>query len=130
MKMKWMNVVGMAAVALCGCGGPNPERAKLSVLQREVFTPSCATSSCHDAAEPAEGLDLSEGNARASLVEVDSHLQPGSKRVVPGDAERSVLYQAVSGTGTDVPRMPVGKKLSDEDIATIKLWIDNGAQDD
>ncbi|MBX5480484.1 MAG: hypothetical protein IRZ16_01355 [Myxococcaceae bacterium] len=119
------------AVLFVGCGPDPKDRAKLSVLQKEVFTPSCASSSCHGGANPVEGLDLREGKTLASTVNVDSHLQTGTKRIVPGDAENSLLFQVVSGTATDVQRMPANAPpLDDADIEAIRLWIEAGARVD
>ena len=58
------------------------------------------------------------------------HMLKGGKRgaaVVPGDAEGSLLYQAVAGKGE--LKMPPGRPaLSTEELATIKQWIQDGAK--
>jgi hypothetical protein len=49
-------------------------------------------------------------------------------KVVPGRPEDSLLFQRV--TGAVAPIMPAGgAKLADDDIATIRRWIDEGAPD-
>jgi hypothetical protein len=119
-----------AAMAL-GCGVDPKERGKLSILQREIFTPTCALGGCHSAASQLAGLDLTDGNAHASLVNVDSTLDPGQKRVVPGDPAASVLFQAVQGTAASVQQMPFGRNpLPGADIDAIAEWILAGARDD
>ena len=128
-------LVGIASVGAvvsfgAGCGPDPAERAHLHVLQQEVFTPSCALSSCHGGSNPTEGLDLRDGHTLASTVDVDSHLQTGTKRIVAGQPDKSLIFQVVNGSSTDVQRMPVGSKLEDADIQAIRLWIQNGAKDD
>src|SRR5580698_9045346 len=50
------------------------------------------------------------------------------KDITPGDAAASVLYQRISGLGTQ-PRMPMGgQPLDPAQIAVIKSWIDKGAE--
>jgi hypothetical protein len=50
-----------------------------------------------------------------------------TKVVVPGNSAQSTLYRRVAGIG-DVVRMPMGGRLADDQIATIKAWIDQGAE--
>jgi hypothetical protein len=45
--------------------------------------------------------------------------------VVPGNADGSHLYRHL--TGQELPQMPLGGRLTDGEIATIKNWIDSGA---
>src|SRR4051794_12213388 len=45
--------------------------------------------------------------------------------IVPGDAAASHLYRRLIGEET--PPMPLGGRLTDAEIATIKEWIDSGA---
>ena len=48
--------------------------------------------------------------------------------LVPGDAAKSLLYRVLIGEG-DVAQMPFElPKLSDEQIALVKAWIDQGAK--
>ena len=48
--------------------------------------------------------------------------------VVPGKVDESLLLDAVTGDG-GIERMPLKRPpLSDEQIATLKAWIDQGAQ--
>ncbi len=56
-------------------------------------------------------------------------MRAGGKRgpaVVPGKPSESVLYQLISG---GKPRMPLsGEPLKPEEIATIRTWIEKGAE--
>ena len=48
--------------------------------------------------------------------------------IVAGSAESSSLYRMVAGKTDPSIHMPHGKEpLSDEQIETVKLWIDQGA---
>jgi hypothetical protein len=50
------------------------------------------------------------------------------KAIVPGKSSDSALYQRIAGIG-ERARMPLGKDpLKPEQIATIKAWIDQGAE--
>jgi mono/diheme cytochrome c family protein len=54
----------------------------------------------------------------------------GYKNIVPGDPEDSELYLRIS-SGLDEERMPPageGTGLTDEQIATIRKWIEEGAE--
>jgi hypothetical protein len=46
--------------------------------------------------------------------------------LVPGKAEESRLYRRI--TGQEQPAMPLGGKLADSEISTLKAWIDSGAK--
>ncbi len=48
--------------------------------------------------------------------------------IVPGKSAESLLFQAISGTATNLARMPYKKNPLDESqVALIKQWIDEGA---
>jgi hypothetical protein len=81
-----------------------------------ILTENCLT--CHG---PAQQLSLFDLSSEAAL------LKGGQKglAVVPGDAANSALYKRL--TGAEQPAMPLGDKLSDADIDTLKRWIDGGA---
>lgn len=53
-----------------------------------------------------------------------------SKRVKPGDARHSSLYEAITVNGGEQKMPPKNyQPLSESDIATIFLWIEQGAND-
>jgi len=78
-----------------------------------IFTRSCVA--CHGPNTQMAGLRL---DAKQSVL---------AKVVVPGNAPASALYRRVAGIG-DVARMPMGGRLADDQIATLKAWIEQGAQ--
>ncbi|MDE3196430.1 MAG: DUF1553 domain-containing protein [Acidobacteriota bacterium] len=69
---------------------------------------------CHDAKSKMGGLDLTD---RAQL-----------QRVTAGKSADSSLYRHL--TGAAQPRMPLGGRLADPQIALFREWIDAGAPAD
>jgi len=117
------------------CRRPAPP-ATFATLQRKVFTPRCATLSCHGGAR-AGGLGLPAGSAYADLVGVPPDnmgaLAAGLLRVAAGDPGRSFLLRKVEGTLApgEGDRMPqVGTPLGASSIALIRRWIIAGAPAD
>src|ERR1051326_3063846 len=84
---------------------------------RPVFENSCVK--CHGASVQLSKLDLRTR---------ESALKGGVRRasIIPGKAEDSRLYRLVAGI--EKPSMPMDGKLTAEQIAAIKTWIDQGAQ--
>jgi mono/diheme cytochrome c family protein len=78
-----------------------------------IFTRSCVA--CHGPNTQMAGLRL---DAKQSVL---------AKVVVPGNAAESALYRRVAGIG-DLARMPMGGRLADGQIATLKAWIEQGAE--
>jgi hypothetical protein len=109
--------------------------ATLSSIQENIFTPNCASSSCHAGSSPQAGLDLSDGKSFGELVGVSSQQVPSLKRVEASNSGASYLVNKVEGTAGNVggnsSQMPKGRDpLSDEEIQAIKDWIDAGAAND
>jgi mono/diheme cytochrome c family protein len=51
----------------------------------------------------------------------------GEPAVIPGEPDKSFLIQAVSGTVDDLVMPPKGKRLSDDQVSTLREWIAQGA---
>ena len=117
-----------------------------STVYGPILSQSCTNATCHysgaEAAPAAGFLDMSsQATAYMNLVGVavttPSDLPPGSgdmctgERVVPGDSSASMLYEKVSEMnppcGVQMPE--VGANLTPAQIATIKTWIDEGANE-
>ena len=105
-----------------------PSTVPYSAVQ-EIFDRDCVDG-CHEQGGTYESLDL-EGYARNELILVAS---AGSSlfHVVVGDSESSYLYHKcngsqgmVGGMGGTMPRG--APRLEQEDIDTIRDWIDGGA---
>src|SRR3954452_7081577 len=73
---------------------------------------------CHGLASPMANLDL---RTRAGALKGGQH----GPAIVPGDGAASLLYKHVAAK--EQPQMPLGGKLSPEEIAVLKSWIDSGA---
>lgn len=100
--------------------------SSLSAIQKNVFNVSCALSGCHSGSNPQANLNLEDGKSYTNLVNVNSLLHPGEKRVIPNNSATSILIKSLRGEIST--KMPVGSSpLSDAIIDSIALWIDNGA---
>lgn len=86
-------------------------------------------SSCHSAAKPAANLDLSTANASyLGMVNVLSEQCTTVFMVAPGDSSASYLMDKLYGTNMCAGGiMPKGDSMTAEEIDTIRLWIDQGA---
>jgi ankyrin repeat protein len=79
-----------------------------------ILRQSCV--GCHGPAQQSNGLRLDRKSAVISR-----------RGVVPGSSENSFLFQRISGTEYGIQMPPTGA-LRPEQIATIKNWIDQGAE--
>lgn len=117
---------------LAACSQP----ATLTEVQSEVFSASCAFSTCHGGGGTGD-LDLTDGAAHASLVDqpvADVEGEGGVEgeiRVIPGDSENSYLMKKLRGDADIVgdPMPPPSGGLDEELIARVASWIDDGAPD-
>jgi hypothetical protein len=101
-----------------------------SEIQASVFTPSCATSTCHAGGAPAAGLNLEAANSYAMLVGIQSGQDPAFMRVLAGNPDSSYLIQKLEGTASGGGMMPPGGALPQTSIDTVRQWITDGAIDD
>ncbi len=123
-----------AAFAGLGCGGGNDPGGPPSDVS-QLFADSCAGTGCHVdyGAQPGGELDLSTGQACASLVGVPAVEVPTIHRVVPGDSQGSYLMCKLVADCPDRPvgatRMPVGAPdgLPADQLDLVARWIDDGA---
>ena len=126
---------------LAACEQPAEDPAlqpRLSSLQDEVFTGSCALASCHSTSMLSGELVLEAGMSHEELVGVPSvqtaALDEGLARVTPGDPEASFLWIKLQ---PDLDArygvlMPQGSTagLDADKLDVIRTWIENGALDD
>lgn len=88
-----------------------------------IFTTSCGGAACH-IDRRTSGVRLSTYQQVISSVGV----QYGQEIVVPGDAEASPLMDKLRPSPAFGVRMPNGRApLSNEQIALIRVWINEGA---
>ena len=111
----YINNMGQPPVA------PEPT---LASIQTKVFDVSCATGGCHDNVSSISGLDLSAGNAYASLVNVTSGQARSLKLVDPGLPDSSYLIHKLEGTSAAGSQMPPAQPALPQDfIAAIRQCI-------
>lgn len=127
--------------ALAGCAGTAKDTAggdtaaaepTFTRVQAEIYTPSCAFSSCHGGGSAAGGLDLSDGVAYDRTVGVASATYTSRTLIVPGDPTNSYLYQRCAAVADAGPPMPEGSStgLDAERLQLLSDWITAGAKND
>lgn len=98
-------------------------------LQVLVFGPMC--SGCHIGGGQTQPsvMDMTTADASyANLVNQPSTNLPSQTLVIPGNTDTSYLVDLLEGTQATGSRMPMrSSPLSDELIASVRAWIDNGA---
>ena len=112
-----------------GLGPTTTAVATFSSIQESIFAVHC--TQCHMGPGAPEGLRLDETNAYNDLVGTASGGKPTFLRVNPGNPETSYLILKLTGDAQIVgERMPSNGPpyLSETDIDTIRIWIEDGAQ--
>lgn len=109
--------------------------ATLSSIQENIFTPTCAVAGCHTSTSHASGMSLKDGETYDNLVGISSSRSGVTiPRVTAGDSSASYLINKLEGTQSTVgggssSQMPLAlTPLTAAQIAIIKEWIDNGAE--
>jgi len=127
------------ALQLLGCAPRLDDPERFQALDcasfdvpRDLFAARCATSECHDAHEPAAGMDLVSGGVEERLAGVEASTCVGRRRIDPHAPEASVLLHRVSPDptchGATVNRMPLeGPPLSEREQTCLEAWIDEVA---
>lgn len=114
----------------------------------EIFANNCAVDGCHKGPDAQHNLSMesysqmmkgSIGRPFNDSTHTHTHKSGfadavdvyGGEAVIPFHSEQSLLYNLITGNVVDsTMRMPYQKPpLSQQDIQTIKDWIDNGAKD-
>ena len=111
----------MLRLAFCAClgvsaFGQTPARIDFGRDVLPILRQNCF--GCHGPSQQMNGFRL---DRRSSVF------KNGIRRVVPGSSENSFLYHRLIGTEYGLQMPPTGP-LPPEQIATIKGWIDQGAQ--
>ena len=133
-------LVAAAAVA-AGCQGnvnvpppapPTGQPVSFANQIQPIFTAHCID--CHaGSGPPLSGVTLSleAGVAYAEIVNQPSEQDASFKLVVPGIPNGSLLYWKVSSDTPPVgSTMPLfGARLSADELALLRDWIAQGAQD-
>lgn len=88
---------------------------------RPILAKNCYA--CHGPDESARQANMHLDIRKAATGEDGSH-----KAIIPGDSANSRVVLRI--THPDLPMPPTGQRLSAEEIALIKRWIDEGAHYD
>ena len=119
--------IGVALV-LGGClyGNPGAAQERTVDFSREVrpiLSQNCFT--CHGPADDRRRRDLRLDTPEGFFADRPEF---GGPVVVAGSAEESLLYQRITNE-VEQDRMPRNREaLTDDEIETIRLWIDQGAE--
>ncbi len=120
-------MVAAVGVFLDGC--PLRAEATLAAVQQQIFSPSCAITTCHNAASASGDLALTPDLAEAELInvapDVAAAADAGLLRVTPGDPDQSLLYRKLVGPRPEWgSRMPLnGACLPPEQLDLVRRWI-------
>jgi len=123
-KKIFLTSLMLGGVLIGGCGS-SPTEPKVSFKQDvlPILTENC--SSCHTA--NGEGFQKS-GFSTESYDAIMKGTNQG-KMIVAGDSLSSSLNRMVEGRVDPSIQMPHGgKKLTDEQVKTLKIWVDQGAK--
>jgi hypothetical protein len=132
-SLSWL----MVSFGFVACEHQNPAptappvqvQPALSSIQTNIFTPKCAIPGCHAGGAPAGQLSLQANASFNNLVNVVSNGYAPRVRVVPNNANNSVLYLKIIGNAAVGAQMPSGRPpLSATEMSAIQTWINNGAQ--
>jgi hypothetical protein len=126
-------------VPTCEDADPEGERLDeigLSDLRAQLFGPACSFGACHGESAAA-GLDLTVPDLRTELLEHEPVTSGGIPLVTPYSPENSWLFRVLSecspmrADGSIAAHMPLNAPvlLDDRVIATVRAWIEAGAQD-
>jgi uncharacterized protein (TIGR03118 family) len=123
------NIGTSAAVTVTVSNHAAPAAVTLSQLQTQIFTPICSVCHTGGGASLPASMNLTAGNAFASLVNVASVEQPALKRVAPNDPDNSYIVHKLEGSpGISGQRMPAGGPFLDQPtIDQVRAWISQGA---
>jgi hypothetical protein len=125
-------VTSEVALAASGCEalpGPITPNVRWPQVWQALTDQSSCTQNCHIGSSPSADLDLSSLTiAIYFLVSQDSSQSNSVKRVIAGDAKRSLFLQKLNCTSPDVgARMPPGGHVPVALQALIYDWIEQGA---
>jgi len=108
-----------AAILIAWSAAPAQTAKKVSFSHDVAPILSQKCMQCHGLAQPMANLDL---RSRQGALKGGQH----GPALVPGDAAASHIYRHI--TGQEQPQMPLGGRLSDEEIAVLRDWINSGAE--
>jgi len=141
--MRVIRLSSLVAIFLSGCQAgvgnepevPDPPQTSLSFSAhiQPIFTGNCAfAAGCHAGPTPQQGMNLSDGQAYANIVNVFSNQVPRLRRIEPNNPDSSYMVLKLQGNAGSVgglgTRMPLGGQLTQAQIDTIRTWVAGGAR--
>jgi len=139
-RVKYTWVLAAAAV-LAGCPSDDPP-ACITVdttcapgyvptfdnVYKNTLNVSCGNtnSSCHSAVGHMAGLSFQDEQTAYTDLLAPSSIDPGRKRVDPGDAACSVMIVRTDSPGASY-QMPIGDPLPLVERCALIQWVQNGA---
>lgn len=119
----------------CAPGLSEPERfadAGCGDVPTLLLAARCGSSECHDAFEPAAGMDLVSGDVAERLAGIDAVTCAGRRRIDPHDPGGSFVLERVSEepecNGEAIEQMPLGgPPLSARERACLAAWVEEVA---
>ena len=97
---------------------PSPRKIDFDRDIQPVFAAKCY--SCHGPEKQKSGLRLD--TPERAMAGGDT-----GKAIVPGKSSKSLLYRYIAGLDPEIKMPPKGERLSRDEIAAIRTWIDEGA---
>jgi hypothetical protein len=95
----------------------------LASIQEAIFARSCSQGGCHGPNEPAAGLDLTQADLAARLVEAAASTCERTL-VVPAAPEQSFLFEKISAATPSCGQpMPPSGSLGAAEIECVRQWI-------
>lgn len=119
-----------ALVVTCnvGCGGRIADPAAFFTAQEldvegELLPTACGAAPCHDADQPASGLDLVSPGVAARLLGVASTC--GGRALIEATPQQGsyLLEKVETSTPACGARMPFGGVLADAELVALQAWV-------
>jgi hypothetical protein len=111
--------LGFAAVAVLAAHAAAPPVPDFTRDVQPIFAAKCLV--CHGSKMQIHGLRL---DRRADALRGG---ESGVPAIVPGNSAQSLLIRYVSGLDPKVVMPPSGPRLTAEQVALLRAWIDRGA---
>src|SRR5688572_26067565 len=110
-----MQFLRASVVLAFAVGMPGQTQVEFTSQVQPIFKKRC--EACHAAAQQLSGLRLDQRDAAMA----GGYSGPV---IVPGKSAASKIVQRVTGAPGVMVMPPAGPKLTPEEIATLKAWID------
>ena len=123
LPLSWVMLCRIAAAITLFAVANMANAVDLVDVQSQVFTPSCALSTCHNGTQPP---NLTAGQSFSSIVNMPSG-QSSFDYIEPGSPAFSYLVAKIEGTGFGSQMPLIGGPLSSSKIQLVRDWVTGGA---